>query len=1832
MFCGGCNGVSKESGKQARAVWTGDDVKRPDESGNTILNPEEVVKRKTEKRKLEDELKEVDAERKALVKEMKKLAAERNKVLNKRKLYIRSKNENVKLEEKISNQKKVWLSKQLRNKGVDGPAILKEVADMVEKLVGIQEEAQREWDKINKIRTRLKDRRGKVDEAREQLTVEQEKLREEKEEFEKTTGECNKRIEETYTEQQRLKDLDVDIWNRQENVKNQSKRYDDLDIAIKSRVEVVNERELVINSRDAELKRENSLVDNITQKMYSSMEKKRAMFNRNFILLTAEYFKWASGYSDLFDGTEKEIPYTAAVKEAENILQDNEAALEKLEPVTLAQLELMLGSRKTVVEEGGGDLAERSLDLEPEFAQIPNVGNQICDDSNEDVIEKVTQELDQVATSKVDIGIVHVNEIEEEKGVQVESQDEKKQEGKLEEEAEVSNKEILRQEVLEKVAPTEESRVIEEQKVINQPGDDQLVNTKIETETEERVLKETDTPETKEPLIIEKTTEILKEEPDEIKIADAQEPQRASPMPTETAATQNKEPEPVEEANRKETEKVGNIAEGKNLDSIEELDVAEPMGEQEPEIKDQSESKKAETIEENLADEIGHKNDDSAVSPSIAEKSQEAKDTELEEEITKDQDIELHKAEPKEANTEIIEELTSDVHQAVVIEDEVKTEVEVSRGIEEADKKTCVLPKPETMEEKPVVNGDEIAYRTETPDDVKLSEPADKEKEKSKSEEPLHENEDEKSIKNPVVEHEEQASNVLKELIPKDVAAEAIEISKSKPDVEKGEVEDEDMKSVEDTPADNGKEASEVLKEPESEVIKQHEAKSEMPQAAATVEHEEQAFNVLKQPIPSDVAAEAIEISKSKPDTEKGEVEDTEIKSVEDTPADNGKEASGVPKEPEPEVIQQRDESKSEMPQAAATESIPDLVDGLRTESGVMQGTMEMDEPIFEVIQKHDDPKGPESVNELEVTTDAKVTEEKELDVAKEPVLDILKDVHVGLVEEVIPTSEDSKELVSGEAKNVEKQKLEVAAELETVERSEITEVKKEVVPVGVSYDNGVDSKEVEEELSKQQQVEAKVDFEQDTLNDSEVGKEPQGNERLQPLKEIKPEDGKEREAVVADAEKPQTTEEIDQQVELTKEVDVSKELEPQILQGADEEVIGVPDHDGKKELEVTKDSNMPYSKPPKSKEKSSSSVEGILETKEVDEDSKPDFTEVHQETAESKAISEPEANVPEYQEIKDTEECAASVDKLDENLPESEVLTEMKEGTSSSTDKLETKEVEEAVKPETTMVSEQLTDESRIVPGAESSAQESKNEVEECSPQKGDNLKTEEVADIAKSEDAKISEKVIEESIPAQPGHNDAVNQGEDTKEAETDGNENMVTPPEDSGRPEIFEDKNEAKVADTKISKQVIEESIPTQVHNEAVNRGEDTEEAKPDENENIVTPPEDPARPEKLEDKNEAKVADTKISEQAIEESIPTQQGYIEVVNQGEDTKEAEPDGNENIVTPPEDSGRPEKLEEAKVAVATVEQESGRPAQVKDLDVKGISESSDLAKSEECKAVLNTGAQNTDAGEISESRKSSSPEVIVCDEDRTDAFDPEEKEVEVLETAAPKIEDTSETNTGKDGVNPLDESRLVNVESDETPVPENEKKLEQPQEPEQKERGDEVTDADASVPCKDLEQKAITEDTVSDDNIVLSAEPDQQKVLNAQMESKQEDAISNLTAIEQKPDVGTDSKENDVPPIEQQAEELSQTKSNEITIGNVDSDNPDVPKVTSEEPKVITNTALDSNTGISQKPVPCDDYKEEERQVVRAEDHDTKEPDTVNQQVEAVADDSVIKPLNE
>jgi len=1897
MFCGGCNGVSKESGKQARAVWTGDDSKRPDkignETGNTILNPEEVVKRKTEKRKLEDELKDVDAERKALVKEMKKLASERNKVLNKRKIFIRSKNENIKLEEKISNQKKVWLSKQLRKKGVDGPAVLKEVAEMVEKLVEIQEEAQKEWDKITKIRAGLKERRAKVDEAREKLTTEQEEFSVERNEFEQNTGETIKRIEATYAEQQRLKDLDVNIQERQKIVENQTKHYNELDITIEARVEAVGNRETAITQRDEELKRENGLVGDITRKMYSSMEQKRAIFNQNFILLTTEYFKWAAGYSDLFDGTEQEMAYTASVKEAESIIGDNERALEKLPLVTLAQPELLLGSRKTEIIEEVEDLAEDSKDREA--LEIPEVEHQVCDDSKDQVLEKVSRDLNQGETSKGDNEVVQdVNEIEAEKGSVVESQDESKQERK-EEEAEDKNQELPEVEVLKKVATSsEESRVKEEPEVIvmSEPVDDQSENKKIEADTKERVVEEPNTSETKDVTMTEKSNEV-KEEPDKIETLDAQEPIVATAVPEEAMAAQIdeakpvKEPEPTEEADMKEPEKKDDTADDATPATNQKLEVAEPLDENAPVIIDMAESIK-ETTEENFAIDADKNSDDPAVSSSVAEKSEEAKDVELEDEIVKNQQIDVEKVEPKESKSEL-KELASDLVTAVNIKDEGKTEVEVSREIQEVNKKTVVLPTPEVAEEKPI-NEEEVANEAEKADDVKQPEPKNIEKDKSEPEKPGLEQDDGKAMEEPVVEHSEQTSNVTTQQIPEEVVPEPIRILESKPEFEKQAAKDAEMKSIEDSLVENEKGLSDVLKETETEVIKQLDE-------AKPVERSEQTSNVPTQQIPEEVVPEPITILESKPEFEKQAAKDAEMKSIEDSPVENEKGVSDVLKETETEVIKQLDEAKPEKPQAVAT-TIINTPSAPRTESGVMKGTEEVQELIPEAIEKYDDSKDIEKVGELEVLADKKVPEEKEVEAeaSKQPKRGVPEDLVVRVQEEVRPTSEDSKELKSGEIKDVPDQTLETQ-KVETVQESVSIEVKNELPSEELKDENETDIKKVEEELSKQSNAEANEDLKQEKPNEYVEGKEPSENEGHKTSKDIV-EDGKEAEVEVEDAEKPHISEDIDRRIEVTKKADVQKEVGPIPTELADEKVAGAQLHDEKKELEITEDSQIPDSKVLSSTEKSSTAVEGTSETKDVDEKSKPNVTELPEqvkdectsvpeaeanvpETQETKeteervspagdklaendekkeleitvdsqisdskvlssteksstavegtsetkdvdekskpdvkelpvqvkddctSVPEAEANVPEAQETKETEACVSPAGvKLDENVPESQGSTEVKEDTSLIGDKSETKDVEETAKPETKSVLE--TDESKVVPKAEPTELESEdlNKKEESKQQQGADLEANEVIDDVKPEGM---EQVIDNAISNQQKNVKSINQAEDTKEEVP---EVVSVPTEELERVTKLEQESEAKDA-----------------------------EATP-EPESVT----DPAKDVDAKGKSESTVL---VKRDECKASLQTTAKNTDMESEAKDA-EATPEP-ESVTDPAKEvdaKGKSEstvlvKREECKASLQTkakntdMESEAKdaeatpKPKSVtdpaKDVDTKGKSESTVLVKSEECKASLQTRAKNTDIRDISETGKSSTPEVIVCDEDRSDDLKPEEKEVEVLETAAAKKGEISEANTGTEEVKPRDESSVLNAESKETPkVVENEKKSKQLQELEKEEEGDEIRYADARVQCEESEQKETTDDTPADDKLIPRAEPDKQKEPNGEIESKVDDSVINTSMTEQKPDVAAELKE-DKPSAEQQAEKPPQKKLIE-TDGNINSVNIDVPTVAKEEPKVLPIT---KDEKITDKATTSDDCKEEESPVIGAKVHDTKETDTVSQEVKAISDDSVIKPI--
>merc|ERR1712060_911223 len=126
---------------------------------------------------------------------------ERNSILNKRKAYIRSKDENNRLQEKIEKQKNIWLNQVSRKKDQDGEAVLNEVSELISRLVEVQKEANVEWENINKIRAAHKEQNIKMKWAKKQLEADWTKLKEDRAEYVKRTDECNKLIKDTDAEQ-----------------------------------------------------------------------------------------------------------------------------------------------------------------------------------------------------------------------------------------------------------------------------------------------------------------------------------------------------------------------------------------------------------------------------------------------------------------------------------------------------------------------------------------------------------------------------------------------------------------------------------------------------------------------------------------------------------------------------------------------------------------------------------------------------------------------------------------------------------------------------------------------------------------------------------------------------------------------------------------------------------------------------------------------------------------------------------------------------------------------------------------------------------------------------------------------------------------------------------------------------------------------------------------------------------------------------------------------------------------------------------------------------------------------------------------------------------------------------------------------------------------------------------------------------------------------------------------------------------------------------------------------------------------------------------------------
>jgi len=314
MFCGSNSG-SKEEKAQAVGVYWPDEAKTKEAESDGKSG--DANARKNEKRKLQQDIKAVEAEKRAVAKQLKKVVQERNSILNKRKAYIRSKDENNRLQEKINKQKSIWLNQASRRKDQDGEAVLDEVSGLISRLVEVQKEANEEWDKINKIRAAHKEQNIKMKWAKKQLEADWAKLKEDRADYVKKTSECNNLIKDTEAEQARLKELRADIDTRTLQAEQNSKRNEKLDLALKNRTTLITQQEMKVSENEAELKENNAIVDDIKKNIYFSLEQKRAALNDKFSRLAADYFKWASVYSQVVESNVQEDQCIVAVKEAE---------------------------------------------------------------------------------------------------------------------------------------------------------------------------------------------------------------------------------------------------------------------------------------------------------------------------------------------------------------------------------------------------------------------------------------------------------------------------------------------------------------------------------------------------------------------------------------------------------------------------------------------------------------------------------------------------------------------------------------------------------------------------------------------------------------------------------------------------------------------------------------------------------------------------------------------------------------------------------------------------------------------------------------------------------------------------------------------------------------------------------------------------------------------------------------------------------------------------------------------------------------------------------------------------------------------------------------------------------------------------------------------------------------------------------------------------------------------------------------------------------------------------------------------------------------------------
>merc|ERR1712060_702953 len=248
-----------------------------------------------EKQKMD---KKYESQRRGIEKERKKIETERKAAEKKHHKFLKEKKDNERIKIQLNAEKEIWVNR--KRKPNDAETLLGVIREKTKEWEGRKEEAKVELEGIQKKRAEMKEQRSGITAEYEKLKADRLKLEKDQKEYKARSQKLVNLNEANEANKARLGDMEDILIQGEKGVESRQKEYEAKDAAM-------TKRELTANERDARLKKERSLMEDLKKNVYFTFEQRRSEFVKQSKELKSEMANWNSSYAELFSAMNKKV-------------------------------------------------------------------------------------------------------------------------------------------------------------------------------------------------------------------------------------------------------------------------------------------------------------------------------------------------------------------------------------------------------------------------------------------------------------------------------------------------------------------------------------------------------------------------------------------------------------------------------------------------------------------------------------------------------------------------------------------------------------------------------------------------------------------------------------------------------------------------------------------------------------------------------------------------------------------------------------------------------------------------------------------------------------------------------------------------------------------------------------------------------------------------------------------------------------------------------------------------------------------------------------------------------------------------------------------------------------------------------------------------------------------------------------------------------------------------------------------------------------------------------------------------------------------------------------